>query len=128
MEIRVKKDIRVPKSIKNIKDIFKDNGFKLFLVGGAVRDSLMGIYPKDFDLATDAIPDKVKELLPMYDTIESGEQFAIVNVVTEDGTFEVATFREDVSYGDKDLETFLRFLKNRDVDKYKLFLQEIKMK
>jgi tRNA nucleotidyltransferase (CCA-adding enzyme) len=126
--IRVKQVITVPNSINKIHDIFKKHGFKLFLVGGSVRDTLMGRRPKDFDLSTDATPDKIKELLSMYSTIESGEQFGVVNVVTEDDTYEIATFREDVSYGDKDLETFLRFLKNRDVDKYKLFLQEIKMK
>ena len=98
-EIRVKMDIQVPASIDKIHKIFKDNGFKLYLVGGAVRDALNGRVPKDFDLATDAIPDKVKELLPMYDTIESGEQFAVVNVVTENGTFEIATFREDIGKG-----------------------------
>jgi len=97
--MRIKKSITVPKSIENIHNIFKENEFKLFLVGGAVRDSLMNINPKDFDLATDAIPDKVKELLPMYETIESGEQFAVVNVVTDEGTYEIATFREDIGKG-----------------------------
>jgi tRNA nucleotidyltransferase/poly(A) polymerase len=98
-EIRVKQEIPTPKSIHKIHEIFKDNGFKLYLVGGAVRDTLMGRNPKDFDLATDAVPDKVKEMLPMYPTIESGEQFAVVNVVTEDDTYEIATFREDVGKG-----------------------------
>lgn len=98
-EIRVPMEIVTPPSIQNIHKIFKENGFKLYLVGGAVRDSLMGIKPKDFDLATDATPDVVKELLPMYNTVESGEQFAVVNVVTEDDTFEIATFREDIGKG-----------------------------
>jgi tRNA nucleotidyltransferase/poly(A) polymerase len=98
-EVRVKKEIRVPKSIHRIHEIFKDKGFKLYLVGGAVRDTLTGRYPKDFDLATDATPDKVKKMLPMYPTIESGEQFAVVNVVTEDDTYEIATFREDIGKG-----------------------------
>jgi hypothetical protein len=98
-EVRIKHKIRVPNSISRIHQIFKNNGFKLFLVGGAVRDSLMGRLPKDFDLATDAVPDKVKEMLPMYPTIESGEQFAVVNVVTEDDTYEIATFREDIGKG-----------------------------
>jgi tRNA nucleotidyltransferase/poly(A) polymerase len=100
-EVRVKHDIRVPKSIHRIHEIFNKNGFKLFLVGGAVRDTLMGRFPKDFDLATDATPDKVKEMLPMYPTIESGEQFAVVNVVTDDDTFEIATFREDIGKGSR---------------------------
>lgn len=98
-EVRVKQDIRVPKSIHRIHEIFNKGGFKLFLVGGAIRDSLMGRFPKDFDLATDATPEKIKELLPMYPTIESGEQFGVVNVVTDDDTFEIATFREDIGKG-----------------------------
>lgn len=96
---RVKQVIMVPNSINKIHDIFKKHGFKLFLVGGSVRDTLIGRRPKDFDLATDATPDKIKELLSMYPTIESGEQFGVVNVVTEDDTYEIATFREDIGKG-----------------------------
>jgi tRNA nucleotidyltransferase/poly(A) polymerase len=98
-EIRVKQVIDVPKSIDKIHEIFKENDFKLYLVGGAVRDTLTGRRPKDFDLATDATPEKIKELLHMYQTIESGEQFGVVNVVTEDDTYEIATFREDIGVG-----------------------------
>lgn len=98
-EVRVKHEIRIPKSIHIIHEIFNKKGFKLYLVGGAIRDTLMGRYPKDFDLATDATPEKIKELLPMFPTIESGEQFGVVNVVTDDDTFEIATFREDIGKG-----------------------------
>lgn len=123
--VRVKKEIPVPKSIHRIHEIFNKNGFKLFLVGGAVRDTLMGRHPKDFDLATDATPDKIKELLPMYPTIESGEQFGVINVVTDDDTFEIATFREDISYGKKDLSSFLKYLKNTDITKYEYLQKEL---
>lgn len=54
---RVKQDINLPKDILMIQDEFKKNGYKLYLVGGAVRDSISGIKPKDYDLATDALPD-----------------------------------------------------------------------
>jgi len=47
-------------SIEYMKSL-KKIGFKLYLVGGAVRDTLIGRHPKDFDLATDAVPNKVKE-------------------------------------------------------------------
>ena len=98
-EVRVKSEIKIPKSIHRIHEIFKKEGFKLYLVGGAIRDTLTGRHPKDFDLATDATPNKVKKMLPMYPTIESGEQFAVVNVVTDDDTYEIATFREDIGKG-----------------------------
>ena len=59
MEKRFKFDIPIPQDIQQIKDVFKKNGFKLYVVGGAVRDALLGKTPKDYDLATDAVPDKV---------------------------------------------------------------------
>ena len=113
-----------------MKDIFVKNGFKLFVVGGAVRDALLGKTPKDWDLATDALPDKVESMMKQAGlrTLPTGKQFGVINVFTDTDEYEIATFRKDVSYGDKDLETFLRFLKNKDEKKYKIFLQKVKMK
>ena len=50
--------LNVPSDIKKIHKIFKKNGYKLYVVGGAVRDAILGKRPKDFDLATDAKPDE----------------------------------------------------------------------
>lgn len=97
--IRKKLDMGLPESVLRMNRIFKENGHELYVVGGAVRDLLMGNEPKDFDLVTDATPDKVKSMLRMYRTIDMGEQFAIVNVITEDGHYEIATFRKDVGKG-----------------------------
>ena len=80
--MRLNKKIEVPQSVIDIKDIFKENGHELFVVGGAVRDSLLGEKPKDFDLATDAVPDKIKEMLKdKYSFIENGETFGVVFVL-----------------------------------------------
>ncbi len=129
-ENRVKFDIPVPSDIRELKDIFVKNGFKLFVVGGAVRDALLGKTPKDWDLATDATPDKVEQMMSDAGlrTIPTGKAFGVINVFTGEDEHEVATFRKDISYGEKDLENFLRFLKNKDEKKYKLFLQKVKMK
>ena len=91
--------MELPESILRMNRIFKENGHELYVVGGAVRDALNNQEPKDFDLATDATPDKVKSMLHMYRTIDLGEQFAIVNVITEDGQYEIATFRKDLGKG-----------------------------
>jgi len=100
-EIRVKFNIPVPEDIIKIKDIFKSNGHKLFVVGGAVRDALLGKIPKDYDLATDAVPDKVEEMMKGagYKTLPTGKQFGVINVFTSEGEYEIATFREDLSGG-----------------------------
>ncbi len=100
-EIRLKKSIPVPEDILQIKDIFKKNGFKLYVVGGAVRDALLGKIPKDYDLATDAVPDKVEEMMRAAGlrTIPTGKQFGVINVFTSEGEYEIATFRKDLSAG-----------------------------
>jgi poly(A) polymerase len=66
-------------------------GFKAFIVGGAVRDLLLGIAPKDFDLATDATPEQVKPLFRRAFII--GRRFRLVHVLAGPETIEVATFR-----------------------------------
>ena len=50
----------VPEEVRNIWNALEDNGFDTYLVGGAVRDSFLGLSPKDFDLATSALPSQVK--------------------------------------------------------------------
>jgi tRNA nucleotidyltransferase/poly(A) polymerase len=97
--IRKKIHMDLPASVLKMNQIFKKNGFELYVVGGAVRDLLYGNEPKDFDLATNAKPEEIKSMLNMYRTIELGEQFGIVNVVTEDGQYEIATFRKDIGKG-----------------------------
>jgi tRNA nucleotidyltransferase/poly(A) polymerase len=100
-EQRIKFDLVIPEDIKLIQSVFKENGFKLFVVGGAVRDALLGIEPKDFDLATDAVPDKVEEMMKAagLNTIGTGKAFGVINVFTSDGEYEIATFREDTTKG-----------------------------
>jgi tRNA nucleotidyltransferase/poly(A) polymerase len=77
---------------------FNSRGYQLFLAGGCVRDALLGIEPKDFDLATDAKPDQVEQLFEK--TIPVGKQFGIIRVIEQGNEFEVATFRKDSSYKD----------------------------
>lgn len=99
--MRVKFNMVIPSDIERIQRIFKQNGFKLFLVGGAVRDAFLGIEPKDFDLATDALPDEVQSMMKDNGlrTIATGEAFGVINVFTENNEFEIATFRADIGSG-----------------------------
>jgi tRNA nucleotidyltransferase/poly(A) polymerase len=92
----------IPQSVKDLQLLFKSKGKKLYVVGGAVRDFLTGDKPKDFDLATDALPDEVLEIIGKdYRTNLQGKSFGVVVVYTDDEPegMEIATFREDVSKG-----------------------------
>jgi tRNA nucleotidyltransferase/poly(A) polymerase len=100
-EERIKFDLPIPQDIQQIKDVFKKNGFKLYVVGGAVRDAILGKTPKDYDLATDAVPDKVEQIMAKagFKTLPTGKAFGVINVFTDQGEYEIATFREDLSGG-----------------------------
>ncbi len=76
----------------------RKNGHEAYFVGGCVRDLLLKKNPKDFDIATDAVPDRVKILFPR--TIPVGAQFGVMIVVEDGENFEVATFRADHGYQD----------------------------
>src|ERR1700733_13954860 len=69
----------------------RDGGFQAFLVGGCVRDLLLGIEPKDFDVATDALPEQVKRLFRNCRLV--GRRFRLAHVFFGRETIEVATFR-----------------------------------
>ena len=96
--------LNVPRDVTDLHKLFKRKGRKLFVVGGAVRDAMLGIKPKDWDLATDAKPDEIIEILKSggIPTIgEVGQQFGVVIAKTpgfKEG-MEIATFRKDIGKG-----------------------------
>src|SRR5258705_2164838 len=88
-----------PRELANfICDALEDAGFQAFLVGGCVRDLLLGREPADYDVATSATPAQVLKLFP--DGITVGAQFGVILVLREGAKVEVATFRSDVGYSD----------------------------
>jgi poly(A) polymerase len=81
----------------------REGGHQGYLVGGAVRDLLVGGHPKDFDVATDATPEQVKHLFRNCRLI--GRRFRLAHVVFGREIIEVATFRANVDDGSGDRET-----------------------
>ena len=69
----------------------QESSFKAFVVGGAVRDLLLGVKPKDFDVATDAVPEEIQRLFRRAHII--GRRFRLVHVMFGADTIEVSTFR-----------------------------------
>ncbi|HWZ48653.1 MAG TPA: polynucleotide adenylyltransferase PcnB [Herbaspirillum sp.] len=80
-----------------VTDTLQQAGFKAFIVGGAVRDLLLSVKPKDFDVATNATPEQVKRLFRRAFII--GKRFQIVHVMFGQELIEVTTFRGTVSEG-----------------------------
>ncbi|MCE9525266.1 MAG: CCA tRNA nucleotidyltransferase [Planctomycetales bacterium] len=77
-------------------------GHQALWAGGCVRDQLLGKTPKDYDVATDAEPDRIREVFGRKRTLAIGAAFGVITVLgpKDTGPIEVATFRRDIGYSD----------------------------
>lgn len=89
-----------------------DNGFETYIVGGAVRDYLLGVPPKDIDIATNATPDKIKEVFKNHKVKLVGESFKVCVV---DG-IDVATYRKDRYFGGSNKNCEIKVAKTLEED------------
>jgi tRNA nucleotidyltransferase/poly(A) polymerase len=101
-ENRISTEIPLPNDIIEISNAYIKAGKDIFLVGGAVRDFIQGIEPKDYDLVTNALPNESKEILKDFKVSdEQGKNFGVLRVYTEDEPegYEIASYRRDISGG-----------------------------
>lgn len=112
---------------RSIVETLRQRGFQAYLVGGCVRDLLLGHEPKDYDVATDATPQQVMQIFP--ETYAVGAQFGVVLVpsleaqrvdlqdaASKTAAVEVATFRSDIGYSDGRHPDEVRFSKTPQED------------
>ncbi len=95
-------EIPLPNDIIEISNAYIKAGKDIFLVGGAVRDFIQGIKPKDWDLVTNALPNESKEILKGFKVSdEQGKNFGVLRVYTKDEPegYEIASYRRDISGG-----------------------------
>ncbi len=83
---------------RKICKVLKDNGYVAYFAGGCVRDMLLHRTPKDYDIATNAMPDTISSLFPKSITL--WKNFGVVRVLLPEGEYEVTTFRSDGPYLD----------------------------
>ncbi len=116
-QVRRKMNIPLPEDLLAISDLFKRAGRQFYLVGGSVRDALLGKQPKDLDIATDAHPDMVEKILqqnPAYKILKVGESFGVIKVITPEGNeYEIATFRQESYVQGETKEDFVKFIKGK---------------
>ncbi|MDR0785465.1 MAG: HD domain-containing protein [Treponema sp.] len=106
------------KILKEITAVFVENGKKVFLVGGGVRDKIRGENPKDFDLATDAEPDEVCAMFRKRGCVvaPTGIKHGTVTVFFKNTAFETTTFRAESDYVDGRRPQSISFSKNIEED------------
>ena len=102
IENKISEEIPLPNDIIEISNAYIKAGKDIFLVGGAVRDFIQGIEPKDYDLVTNALPNESKEILKDFKVSdEQGKNFGVLRVYTKDEPegYEIASYRRDISGG-----------------------------
>lgn len=116
MSIRNLKEIKikVPRKAQYIVETIENAGFEAFVVGGCVRDSILGREPMDWDITTSAKPEQVKTLFPR--TVDTGLQHGTVTVMMDKEGYEVTTYRIDGKYEDSRHPKEVTFTPNLEED------------
>jgi tRNA nucleotidyltransferase (CCA-adding enzyme) len=107
--------MNLPENIKTIIERLEAAGYEAYAVGGCVRDSLAGLVPLDYDIATSATPEEIKKAFHGYKTIDIGEKHGTIAVIVNDVKIEITAFRTDGDYSDSrhpDSVEFTRDLKS----------------
>jgi len=107
-------EIRIPKDTQSIIDRLSEAGYEAYIVGGCVRDCLLGLVPDDWDITTNALPVQVKELFRR--TIDTGIEHGTVTVMIGDEGYEVTTYRTDGAYSDGRHPDMVTFVPNLEED------------
>lgn len=92
--------INIPKNVELILNILKNNGYEGYIVGGCIRDSLLGIEPKDWDITTNAKPNEILNIFKDFRIIPTGLKHGTVTIVINNIGYEVTTYRVDGEYED----------------------------
>jgi tRNA nucleotidyltransferase (CCA-adding enzyme) len=106
--------MNLPENIKTIIERLETAGYEAYAVGGCVRDSLEGKTPPDYDIATSAVPQEIKEAFHGYRIVDIGEKHGTIAVISGNDKIEITSFRTDGDYSDSrhpDSVTFTRDLK-----------------
>lgn len=90
--------IHIPTYVQRACQILNASGFQAYVVGGAVRDSLLGLTPLDWDVATDALPEQIEKLFAR--TVPTGKRFGTVTAFVDEQSLEITTLRKDGPYSD----------------------------
>ena len=100
----------LPSAVSEILLRLKSAGYPAYVVGGCVRDSLLGVKPKDWDICTPALPEQTQAVFSGFHTVETGLKHGTLAVVVDHVPYEITTFRVDGAYTDHRHPDSVRFV------------------
>lgn len=92
--------INLPPKVRYIINKIYENNYEAYIVGGCVRDAILGFEPNDYDITTSASPNTIQEIFKDFKCIETGIEHGTVSVLMEDEIFEITTYRIEGEYKD----------------------------
>lgn len=92
--------VNIPENVENCIKKLNEAGFEAFIVGGCVRDSIIGRVPSDWDVCTSALPQETKEVFNDFKTIDIGLEHGTIAVIYDKEIIEITTYRVDGEYKD----------------------------
>ena len=96
----MKFNIKIPDPVLFIVQELENSGYEAYMVGGCVRDNILGRVPHDYDICTSATPDKIIEVFPHEEIVPTGLKHGTVTILINGDPFEVTTYRIDGVYSD----------------------------
>ena len=108
--------MKLPKEVDFIIRKLKLSGYDAYLVGGCVRDMLMGTLPKDWDITTQALPQDIKEVFSEFKTIEIGIAHGTVGILIKNKVYEITTYRKEEQYINHRKPSNVNFIKDIRLD------------
>ncbi len=93
-------DFQLPAYVLTVLEQLNKNGFEAYVVGGCVRDMLLGFIPYDFDVCTNAVPQQIISCFEGFRTVPTGIEHGTVTVIVQNQPIEVTTYRIDGEYAD----------------------------
>lgn len=108
--------IFIPDYAQKALSLLHAQGFKAYIVGGCVRDAVLGKTPNDYDICTDCTPDVMKKVFSGFTTIETGIKHGTLTVLIDRQPLEITTFRSDGTYTDHRKPDSVKFEKELSED------------
>lgn len=112
----INRTMPLPSSVEYVLSKLKENGYQAYVVGGAVRDYLMGKTPHDYDLTSDALPSQISDVFKDFYQEHSGEKHGTIRVIVDHKPIEITTFRCDEGYTDYRRPDNVEFVKDVYID------------
>ena len=109
-------EITLPADIKQILGALAAGGYEAYVVGGCVRDSVLGVEPKDWDITTSATPREVIDCFAHLRVVETGLKHGTVTLVKNGAAYEITTFRTEGAYSDRRRPDSVEFVSDVRLD------------